>query len=114
MIETNTHKTGRENMEIKRNLKSLDNKTGKRIITELKSILDNHEKYQGCYFWTQTGNAASRRRQEFDYSLSFIFDSVKFEINQSLDISCKNFYYRLNIEKNGKKSNIKSLKNLVN
>ena len=100
-------------MEFKRNLKSLQNKTGEKIVRELNVVIDNHEKYQGCYFWINTGNAANRRRQEFDYNLSFIFNGIKHEINQSLDISCKNFYYRLNIEKNGKKSNVRAIKNLI-
>ena len=101
-------------MEIKRNLKSLYNKTGQRITKELNSIISTHDQYQGCYFWSNTGNAASRRRQEFDNDFSFLFNGVKFKISQSLSVSCKNFYYRLNIEKNGKKSNIKSIKNLLN
>jgi hypothetical protein len=100
-------------MEFKRNLKSLDNKTGEKIRKEIKGVLTDHEKYQGCYFWTQTGNASSRRRQEFDYNLVFNFNGTKYEINQSLDISCKNFYYRLNIEKNGKRSNIRAIKSII-
>ena len=100
-------------MEIKRNLKSLDNKTGKRIIEMLKNIDGLHDKYQKCYFWTPNCNAAGRRKQEFDNDFSFLFDGVKYEINQSLDISCKNFYYRLNIEKNGKKSNIRAIRSLI-
>ena len=100
-------------MEIKRKLKSLDNKTGKKIVAILNNVIDTHEQYQGCYFWTVRNNAASRRRQEFDNNFSFILNGVKYDINQCLKISCKNFYYRLNIEKNGNKSNIKSIKNLL-
>ena len=101
-------------MEIKRNLKSLKNKTGAKIINAIKGIEATHDKYQGCYHWTQTGNASGRRGQEFDNDYSFIFNGVKYDINQSLSVSCKNFYYRLHIEKGGKKSNIRAIRALIN
>ena len=100
-------------MEIAGNLKSLDNKTGQKIVRTLKNIISDHDKYQKCYFWSQTGNASSRRRQEFTTEISFFFDGVKFEVNQSLSISCKNFYYSCDIRKDGKKSNIKAIKGLI-
>lgn len=100
-------------MKIKRNLKSLNNKTGKRITTAIKNILSDHEKYQGYYFWTQTNNASGRRQQEFTTELTFTFNNVIYEITQDLRISCKNFYYSCDIRKNNKKSNITCLKKLV-
>lgn len=100
-------------MEFKRRLKSLGNKTGRQIQTAINSILADHDKYQKCYFWTQTGNAASRRRQEFNTELTFNFLGIEYVVEQSLTISCKNFYYSCDIRKDGKKSNITALKRLV-
>ena len=57
-----------------RELKSLNNKTGKKIVSELNIIIDEHEKYKNCYNWTVKGNAAGRRSQEFENILSFILN----------------------------------------
>ena len=100
-------------MEIKRNLKSLENKTGEKIKNKIESMLSNHEKYKSCYFWSSTGNASSRRRQEFEDELSFVYNGIKYDWRQSLDISCKNFYWTSSISKNGKKSNVKVVKGLI-
>jgi len=100
-------------MEIKRNLKSLENKTGKKIKTRINNIISDHNRYQKCYFWIQTGNAAQRRKQEFETTLIFNLAGIQYTITQTLKISCKNFYYSCDIRKNGKKSNIKAIKDLV-
>jgi len=102
-----------EMTNFKRNLKSLNNKTGNKIKNQLKDIIADHEKYQKCFFWTQNGNAAQRRQQEFNTELSFNLNGIKYEINQALSISCKNFYYSCDIRKNDKKANIKMIKNLL-
>lgn len=100
-------------MKFKRNLKSLNNKTGQKIKAKLNEMLNNHERYKKCYFWTNTGNAASRRSQEFETSTSFILDGKKYEWNQDLNISCKNFYWTSIIHINSKKSNIIAIKKLL-
>jgi len=100
-------------MEIKRNLKSLNNKTGEKIVSAINDIIDTQEKYKGCYFWTQTGNAASRRRQEFDTKLIFNLNGRTYDISQTLSISCNNFYFGTIVYRDGKKSNIRVLKNLI-
>jgi hypothetical protein len=100
-------------MEFKRNLKSLDNKTGNKIVKQLNIMMDNHDKYKSCYFWTNTGNATNRRRQEFTEHLGFIFQGKKYEWNQELSISCKNFYWNSTIFIDDKKSNITAIKKLL-
>jgi len=96
-----------------RNLKTLNNKTGTKIKAKLSDILSTHEKYKKCYFWTVNNNAAGRRSQEFDENFSFMIDDQLFEINQSLNISCKNFYYRLEIRIDGNKKNVTCIKKLL-
>ena len=96
-----------------RNLKTLNNKTGEKIKSRLSNILATHEKYKKCYFWTPNTHAAGRRSQEFDNSFSFMIADKLYEINQSLNISCKNFYYRLDIRLDGTKKNITCIKTLI-
>ena len=96
-----------------RNLKTLNNKTGTKIKAKLSDILATHEKYKKCYFWAPNTNAAGRRQQEFDENFSFMVANKLYEINQSLDISCKNFYYRLDIRIDGNKKNVTCIKKLV-
>lgn len=100
-------------MIINRKLKSLDNKTGQKIIAELNNIIDNHEHYKKCYFWTPCGNAASRRREEFDRKLIFNLDGKKYVIEQSLTISCKNYYFSTEIYVDSVKKNITAIKKLM-
>ena len=100
-------------MEVKRELKSLNNKTGEKIKMEIKNVLYLHEKWKGCYFWTPRGNAAARRSVEFNREISFILSGVKYQISQGLTASCKNYYYGLDIRKNGNKSNITALTKLI-
>ena len=100
--------------EFKRNLKSLNNKTGELIKSELNNILAIHDKYKKCYFWTQNGNAASRRRQEFDTLLKFKCNEIEYTISQTLSISCANFYYNCDIRKDGNKSNVTAINKLIN
>ena len=96
-----------------RNLKTLNNKTGEKIKSRLSNILATHEKYKKCYFWTVNNNAAGRRQQEFDENFSFMVADKLYEINQSLGISCKNFYYRLDIRIDGNKKNVTCIKKLL-
>jgi len=100
-------------MEIKRKLKSLENKTGEVIKKELREIISYHERYKNCYFWTPNTNATGRRRMEFANVLTFELNGIKYKIEQELNLSCKNFYYGLDIYKNDKKSNVTSLTKLL-
>ena len=86
-------------------------------LSRIKSIcinaLEIAEKYKRCYFWTNTGNASQRRRQEFDASSAFTFEGKRIEVRQYLQISCKNFYFFSDISRDGKKSNITILKGIL-
>lgn len=100
-------------MEYKRNIKTLKNKTGEQIINKIRTMINNHERYKKSYFWTNTGNARSRRAQEFETDLIFILDGKKYEWNQSLSISCINFYWTSVIYVDGCKKNITTMRNLL-
>jgi hypothetical protein len=85
----------------------------------INNTLDTHERYSGCYFWINTGNAASRRREEKNFAESNPPYEVKVKqgtisVTHSLDISCKNFYYSLEILLDGEKKDVRTLKKLIN
>ena len=79
----------------------------------LVDILDTHEKYSKSYFWSPRGNASQRRREEFETELSFLWKGQKVEISQDLSISCKNFYYTLNIFVDDCKKDIRIIKEIL-
>ena len=97
---------------------SAKTRTSKNLKAVIQNCIDYNEKYNGCYFWKNTGNASSRRSQEKSFEANnpcFKIDSKKglIQVTPSLHISCKNFYYSLEILIDGKKSNIKILKNFI-
>jgi len=86
-------------------------------LKSIKSICEDAiqtaEKYKSCYFWTNTGNASDRRRQEFNSTAAFTIKGIEYSIKQGLDISCKNFYFGSHIERDGKTTNMTVIKNLL-
>jgi len=95
-----------------RNLKTLDNKTGREISAHMQAMMGNHEKYSKCYFWKPPGSAASRRNAEFTKELSFTVAGKKYNWYQELECSCKNMYWTNTIEIDGEKKNIRAIKAL--
>lgn len=105
----------------------------KRVSPQLKKAIENviyfHKKYQNCYFWKNTGTATERRSCENLFSknnpsFKIIIKDIEIEVLPYLRISCRNFYYMLNIYKTERvegnlisadciKSNITVLKNLI-
>lgn len=100
-------------MEIKRQLKSLNNKTGKRIISRLNGIIAEHERHKKCYFWSPPGSASQRRAAEFEMELIFNLDGKRYVIIQEKSCSCKNVYFSTSIRINGEKKNITAVKRLL-
>jgi len=97
-----------------RKLKSLDNKTGRRIKATIENLLIDHEKYKNCYFWSgDNGNCAARSRRAFEVELTFYLNGVHYEVYQGFHQSRKNSYYSCKIYRNDKKSSITVLKNLL-
>jgi hypothetical protein len=86
---------------------------GSQVYNWVTSAINTHEKYRNCYFWSTPTNASQRRKEEFDEGFVFILNGVKWEIDQSLYISCNNYYYTMRIYVDGQKKNITALKKLV-
>ena len=84
----------------------------------IENVLEYHERYQHCFLWTLIGNARNRQEQEDQFAVNnpaFTIFTGKglIEVEPSLSISYKNFSYRLTVTSDGKKSNFKILKTLV-
>lgn len=101
-------------LTFKRNLKSLENKTGNKIKNALNTIISEHERCKKSYFWKSFGNAAQRRKNEFCNELNFVLNNTEYVIVQEMTQSCKNVYFSTHIELNDEKKNITALKKLVN
>ena len=82
---------------------------GPNTTTQLQNIIDTHDRYAKCYFWTVRANAAGRRREEFDHSYEFGDIAVR----QYLDISARNYYYKLEVTRDGRKADVRCLKKML-
>lgn len=71
--------------------------------------------YANSYFWTVKGNAAKRRyleeRDSMVYSTSV--NGIEYEVDFSLEISCKNFYVHKSVYKAGVKTNSRVIRTLL-
>ncbi len=85
----------------------------KNVREKLQEIVIENERLKNCYFWKPPFHAASRRQQEFKNEIGFIYKEVEYYIYQKLEISCRYYYYSIYITKNGKRSNITVIKNLL-
>mgnify|MGYP000887714678 CR=1 FL=1 len=93
-------------------------RTSKDLRTAIENCLDFHGKYRNSYFWSSRGNAAQRRRDEERFetqnpSFDIVTPAGTIRVRPSLDISCKNVYYSLEITLDGEKKNIGVLKGLI-
>lgn len=84
-------------------------------IQKIETILARHQKYKNCYFWTNTGSAASRRAQEARDSetLEFDFKGDHYLIRQDVTCSYRNTYYSLHVERNGQRKDVRAVKGLL-
>jgi len=88
-------------------------KTLSDVTSQINTVISNSAYYKNCYFWTFYGSAAQRRSREFSIDFEFDYNGQHIVVSQSLSISCRNFYFSTNIRRDGKKSNITILKNII-
>lgn len=79
----------------------------------LELFVKNHEKYRGSYFWKPPSAASQRRSQEFDHCLTFQYKGDVYELEQSLEFSCKNVYWTSTVYVNEKKKDIRVIHKLI-
>ncbi len=84
-----------------------------RIARICREALGTCERYRSCYFWSNTGSASQRRREEFDTCEAFTWQGREIEVSQSLSISCRNFYFRSHVTRDGQRSTSTVLRNIL-
>lgn len=78
--------------------------------TQIAEVIAEHERHQGCYFWSPRAQASRRRAAEFDVRYTWIVAGETITVHQSHRESCKNVYYRFNVTVNGRRSNVTALR----
>ncbi len=107
--------TGENKMKniTRRKLKNLESKTGQTVKGWIEEIIETHNTYKGCYFWTPPGNASGRRSSEFHNEFEFFVGGKHFEVEQKRRNSCKNVYFSTSIFVDGRTKDIRAMKKLV-
>lgn len=97
---------------------NLETNSTEEILNALEHVVETHTKYSKSYFWTNRGNAASRRWREnkfYEENEDILLEDrdnvIKIEF--SYEESCKNVYYKCNITINDSKSSIKLVKDII-
>lgn len=87
---------------------------GKTLITSVKTIVCIAEKMRAAYFFTPPCNANGRRRYEMENSFPKVewFDGGhEYTAEYSVRCSCNNVYAKGHYTKDGRKTNLKAIRN---
>ncbi|MEA4988594.1 MAG: hypothetical protein VB095_11080 [Anaerovorax sp.] len=96
-------------------------KKGKNIVLSVEQR-ENFERFLGLcdyyansYFWTVDGNASRRRYIEKRDSMYYttMVDGIEYEVDFSVEISCKNYYVHKSVYKDGAKTNSRVIRTLL-
>ena len=96
----------------------IEKRVSKQAKAEIQRIIETHEKYKNCYFWSSGANAHTRRRSEQQFELrnpdvAFITKNGKLEVSMSYRESCKNIYYKMYVILDGQTKTIAAVKKLL-
>jgi len=88
------------------------------LLSKLKKTIECAEKYKNTFYWHPDTSADGRRRKEKKFAenyqdYEFEYQGNKFEVKYSYSETSGHVYFSLGVYKNGKKSNITSIKNIV-
>ena len=86
---------------------------GTNAFRAIEVFLDNHPTYKNSYVWSPPSSASGRRKMEFEFDYSFIFNGKQFDLEQSLTCSCANIYWSSTVYVDGDKKDIRALKKLL-
>ena len=87
----------------------------KNVIETAKRIIALNDRFRGAFFFTPPSSASERRRYERNNSekVEFDHDNHHFVFDFVVECSCHNVYVRRNYTKDGKSTNITTLKNIL-
>ena len=83
---------------------------------KIEAFIQLYESMKGSYFWNPPGNASSRRAYENKRTFEktcIEFAGDRYEFEADCTCSCKNIYFKKEIFKNGRKTTILTLKNVL-
>lgn len=91
-------------------------KSESNILNVLKEFVAHCDYYKGSFFWTPYLKAADRRKSEekaeFE-EVEFEYMDNNYKISASAIVSCKHFYFDKVIKRNGEKTTMTVIKNLI-
>ncbi len=98
-------------------IKVLQERLRSHLLDELEMLdemLDNHEAHKNCYFWTNNGNSAQRRRLERQRAKANIWNwgGRDYVWTQTVQVSCRNYYYYSTITVDGERKDVRVMKHL--
>lgn len=80
----------------------------------LEEFLASADTYKNCYFWNASRlSAATRRSKEFDRDFYFGFENKTYFVRESLEVSCKNYYYSKTISVDGVEKDLRAIKSVI-
>ena len=86
------------------------------IIQNLDTIIERVAKFKNSYFWSSPANARSRRDYEKYYSIpeiEFEFSGHTYTAAFSVECTCNNIYAKGIYTKDGNKTNLTAIKNVL-
>lgn len=86
------------------------------ILSALSALVATAEKFRNAYFWSSPQKAADRRNYEKYHSIpefAFEYDGKSYTAEYSVQCTCNNVYARGYYYRDGKKTNITTLKNVM-
>ena len=89
----------------------------KNSISDVQYFISQCDYFKNSYFFHSPGAASDRRKYEEQNSIpkfTTILNGDEYELEFTVSCSCKNVYVSKIIVKNGKITNLKSLKNSLN
>ena len=88
----------------------------KEIIIALESIIATAEKFKGAYFFAPPANASGRRSYEEYHSIPFFafeYNGVEYTCEYRISCSCRNVYAKGTYTRNGNKTTLTAIKNVL-
>ena len=90
-------------------------KLTKSQLDKIKKAIANHDKYDGCYFWTPPCNASQRRGMEKRDTFAVAFRNAGrvYEYTSEVSCSCKSVYYTGVFSIDGERVNVAEFRRLA-
>lgn len=85
------------------------------IVNICQAVIDHHEKFKNCYFWSPPTSASQRRHMEARDSQAFEIEYCgdSYQFDQTVRCSCKSVYYSATFRRGGKDKDIRTVKALL-